>query len=1485
MPDQTWDEITSDPRWASLDHKMQVKARALYAKTLGQAQGKAARAAFLQEYAINTKPTQAAEASQGFAKDFGQGLAQNAKNLALGAAQSVLDEGPSGLARRASQRVADAVVDNTVGKAMGWPKSEQTRRAMGQPAHGRLIPPDAVEPGVAAVAGKLLGGAADPAYALMPAAKLAKPAASVAQAALRGALRTAPVVGAIGGATYAGNQLADQQAINPGDLALNAAISAGLGGAIGGLAGGLGAHLAKPAPAPAAPARGLAGLLPEPKAPLMLPAKTSGPVLPSDGTVIHAEPVTKPFQSYGPVHPNAIRLAERDAANKALAQQFQGYTLDDLLERNALMMNQKSAAPVYAEAQYSAPIGPEVAKPAPANPALYGPDDFKEMSDLLMKQGKAQAPAAPTEAAGGTTATPTTGTPNKPPRLAALADALEAKGQAILKESSGRLHTGIDTDVLTGHAHVLAAKMLRGYQSFVEWWHEMAQRYGEGRFSYDQLWKTYEYAQHLADPETHLNPHAPPKAFDVEGAKARAVADLEKRRAAGDPYLTAEDAAKAQAEAAHQKALEDAANHGRPYAPEGGPGGRYLTADVEGFTHSKGSVFRKATPDEVARHRRDQEHMRRLEDYDENALEERVRLPHLGDKPRVVASRPYPREDLGEPQGSTFRRLLTDETGALDLGALNGQAGRQARETLGRAAGQSLDAALSGADLAGRPLRAADQAVEGILDKTLAKPVGALARGVVKGKDALKARMRQNPVGEFFLSTDTPGEYKDMVAQVAARTAKDTEALVQEARRLEEAGVDQAKLYETVTDRAQTTPEAEAVRAKTTPISRELRDLGALTPEQFKAWEDQYLPRTYLNKNGPLGAIYRQAKATLKGSLHRGKALDLDARTVEMFNRDWRKVGETPSGQVIVRDAASGIERTVSRRNAGNYLGTWKILQAKGGGRVRAWRDWTAEERARMGEVKDVSVALRKMAQQSYRDLRNGRVLKAVSENPEWAVPDSQPAPEGWVHFSNQKAKTGVRQWGPLASHYVHPEIARDLEGLTEAGNLNQMLSVVRKATGMDIWKKYKTVFNPASHANQFFQNAITLEMAGGSAYDLPRAAQALKAKGPLIQRLDDLGLYGDGLRATEMPGADPGAIDWSRMVDASLKVAKGLDKLAGDAYQFSDDWVRTAYVMGRMEKGVPVEQAVKEAQDRFYNGNRVNSAFSRIGAATVLPFVKSFAYSVDRLPELVAANPAKATKLLLYGLALSKGMQLAAGVTDAQEEGRQAVLPDYQKGVGKTVMLPGTDTKGQRLMLDVGNWNPVGSVLDTTDRTALPEREIPGLTDLTGLKAGLPSALVPLGGPLGVGIGLATNYDPFYQKAIRTDTEDNTADYLKRGLGPTLVTQHLPKLATAIKGMAEYGGRRYDVPTAAANVLGFKIQPIDFQEAYAKAESRFSRQYDEITRKGRDLDRKLDQGSITADDYAKAMADLEGQANELEAKYKAWEAKAKQVLQKAGSR
>lgn len=786
--------------------------------------------------------------------------------------------------------------------------------------------------------------------------------------------------------------------------------------------------------------------------------------------------------------------------------------------------------------------------------------------------------------------------------------------------------------------------------------------------------------------------------------------------------------------------------------------------------------------------------------------------------------------------GNLARQLLSDESGSFNAAAIPGGTLRAAEATVTQG------------------IRPVERSIENLANRALGKateiaaaPINNLAgREVVRGGfDAATGEQRigqqlaegydalREPIRRLFMGAQMGDDYKllrrsaDSAARAINREGEATAQALRESLtppQLEE-------LYRVLNDRTLTATDlasvSEPVRARINELSRMQHELGSLTDAQFTANEGQYLKRLYEKHLAAQPGVVKVMKAAangLKGSKFRGKKDPLTQAQFDLYSQPWQKVADNEAaGTVTIHNPATGETRDVAAKKAGDFLSEWRNLGTKDG-KVTAWRDWTPEERTAMGESKDAALALEATFKSAAREIRNGQLLRDVARNREMAIPVAEvqagaaAVPDGWVPFSNEVVKgSTVRKWGKLADHYVRPDVAQDL---IQAQRAREEMKTWR--TLMSYWKKGKTVYNPGSHLNNFMQNTIALELNGGSLADLPTAARAIRNKGPLYQQLEDAGLFENTHVLTELANAITTAPSGSTtgLIAYTLRGLQKADAAVTDAYQGADVLFKIALVVGKMREGMPLDDAVNMARTRMYHGD-INSPFIDKAANTVLPFIRPVAWTLAEVPKMMLRNPIKVAKLGLYWHMWNQAATMFSGQTAEQVEARRALLPDYLRGPFKVAQFPLRDTKGLPLMLGTAYWNPVGSTnpADGMERSALPF---------------VPQFLDP-GGPIRTAANLASNYDAFRERPIRDKSTSggqqayDVARYLVSELAPSNVFNQMGKVVDAARGVPDYGGRQYDVPTALANVIGIKLQPFDDKAAYTKMITNYARQIEDM--------------------------------------------------------
>lgn len=200
--------------------------------------------------------------------------------------------------------------------------------------------------------------------------------------------------------------------------------------------------------------------------------------------------------------------------------------------------------------------GPVQDQPQPAPPArmpaprerLYDHEELLDMHEQLRNQ-----PRLPAEPASKVTQMPESKGGGFGFRGVAMdvADHLEASGKSDIDNTRGRLYSGVDPEMLAGHAKILAAKVIRGGVKFSDWAGEMYAAHGEPIMQH--LASIWDDGHRLAaeatgghatmtepahGPSSPLRVNAPatndPQVARLEAKLAKARQAVESAKAAGD---------------------------------------------------------------------------------------------------------------------------------------------------------------------------------------------------------------------------------------------------------------------------------------------------------------------------------------------------------------------------------------------------------------------------------------------------------------------------------------------------------------------------------------------------------------------------------------------------------------------------------------------------------------------------------------------------------------------------------------------------------------------------------------------------------------------------------------------------------------------------------------------------------------------------------------------------------------------------------------
>ena len=665
----------------------------------------------------------------------------------------------------------------------------------------------------------------------------------------------------------------------------------------------------------------------------------------------------------------------------------------------------------------------------------------------------------------------------------------------------------------------------------------------------------------------------------------------------------------------------------------------------------------------------------------------------------------------------------------------------------------------------------------------------------------------------------------------------------------------------------------------------ELLQLGMLSRESAERWRGEYLPRFYESKlTEQAGDLWADAMRKLRGN---GKPLK-GIRGKHLRGRGMYEVipvtqladYETMGWEVRDPDYQPGLTDT---------------------GMVQVWRDFTRQERDKMGEIRDAGFRFVMGYMQTQKDIALGKMFEQLAIDPEMS---SRLETEKFsVRVPDGKAPgTEVKTYGKLAGRYVTPETLSQLSLIEESQS--EALMMYRKALG--IWKEGKTVLNPVSHVNNIVSNISMAHFAGVS-YGRPdkylAAMRDFAKKSPMILEAKDNGLFLGTLSEAELMNTLPEDLKAlaQKQEGTAEKVGRTtfnlmtfyLRRPMGWAYQAEDTFFRYLLYKDARERGMEPQDAVDYAQRYIFTYDDLPKTARRIRDYGI-PF---FAYTYKAIPALLhtalthperlAAPAAVLWTINAAAYAIAAGddeddwdVKLRRYLTDpeyrekarAKEKLERELLPEWNKGTTslmtpKVIRLGNDELTKLPLFIDVSRIIPGGDLFDVNSNT--------GGVDM-------PQPITPSNPLLSIYAAIFLNKDPYFGKDL-TDSNDTAgekfdkrADWLWKQLSPAIAVNNyhwergMNALAQASGGEVKYvpdflggdstGIGRDGLPVqpklAAMQTFGIKVRPYDLDAAESIQESMKQKMIRDIDTELRKL-RRLENKGAVSDRAAEKERDL----------------------------
>jgi len=566
-------------------------------------------------------------------------------------------------------------------------------------------------------------------------------------------------------------------------------------------------------------------------------------------------------------------------------------------------------------------------------------------------------------------------------------------------------------------------------------------------------------------------------------------------------------------------------------------------------------------------------------------------------------------------------------------------------------------------------------------------------------------------------------------------------------------------------------------------------------------------------------------------------------------------------------------------------------------GMVQVWRDFTRQERDKMGEIRDAGFRFVMGYMQTQKDIALGRMFEALATNPEMSSKNATEELSVQVPTGTAPG-TEVKTYGKLAGRYVSPETLSQLSMIEEAQS--EALMMYRKAMGL--WKESKTVLNPVAHANNVISNITMAHFAGVSYGRVDKYLAAIRdfaTKSDDVLEAKEAGLFLGTMNEAELFNTLPEELKALAQTQegTATKIGRSafnllsfyLRKPMGWAYQAEDTFFRYLIYKDARGRGLSPDDAVDYAQKFIFTYDDLPKGARRVRDYGI-PF---FAYTYKAIPALLETaltHPERfAAPMAVIMAANAVAYAIAAGDDDdswelklkkylndpeyrkeakAKEQLERELLPEWLKGktalgTDKTVRLGTDELTKLPMFLDMSRMIPGGDLLDVRPNSG----GIPW-----------PQPLTPNHPLLSVFTAMFANKDTFYGKDIvsRTDTAEEAArkrmDWMWKQMTPAIAygnyhwerwmnalaqatgkeVQWAPEWATdkAIATGIGRDGLPVQPKLAAMQTFGIKARPYDLDKAEEIQRSMTNKDVREIEAEMRSLRRLMDLGAVSDRTY-----------------------------------
>lgn len=310
---------------------------------------------------------------------------------------------------------------------------------------------------------------------------------------------------------------------------------------------------------------------------------------------------------------------------------------------------------------------------------------------------------------------------------------------------------------------------------------------------------------------------------------------------------------------------------------------------------------------------------------------------------------------------------------------------------------------------------------------------------------------------------------------------------------------------------------------------------------------------------------------------------------------------------------------------------------------------------------------------------------------------------KGWEKVPETTTSLGIKRFGKLSGHFVHPEVMYALKVVTSGPVFNPVLHTAIKSykNAIGLWKIGKTAYQVTTHGINFLGNNIMCVLDGRNPLAvIKNGVKEVLSKGKYYREAVDEGLLDSNVLSAEVDlvswlksvektqtkhhtdGFVKNMAEWFRMIGRGTKKA-----LAAPikAYEFGDQLFKVGVFIQERMAGASTADAMEAANRLFFDYRDVPKGIKFLRDSGIIPFVS---YTYKLIPQMISfakENPHRLMALLFLAESFHNIMLAETFGEDWKEakEFLQEMAPSWMKrtlyGTGVVGAIPTKVEKNER--------------------------------------------------------------------------------------------------------------------------------------------------------------------------------------------------------------